>query len=404
MTWRRHQKTLAFLFFATVLNYMDRQTLSITSPIIQKEFSLDNQQLGLLFSAFYVSYAVSVAFVGEVIDRISIRWAFAAIVIWWSGATMLTALSRSFPELFACRLLLGLGEAGLWPATARLISMFMAADEKTLANSFYMAGGSLGLVIIQPLMVWLTLKQGWRLGFLVVGGMSLFWIIAWLLWFRPPTENRLQHAFERTPSAWPTILRTPRFWGLMLASFCGNTCLYFLMNWLPTFLVEDRHFAFNLKFGGVVLIPYLGLDCGYFMSGFTAMRFSRSQSVLFVRRWSLALAACLMAVAVIATPFSKSDVMLMVLLFGTTLGMAAWNANYLSTVEELSPKKPAAVAGVVGSLGAVGGAISLWLIGWTSQITGSFTPVFVVVGLLITVATCGILLTPEPGMKELLNN
>ncbi len=393
MRWGREGKILAFLFFATVLNYMDRQTLSITSPVIQKEFSLDNQQLGLLFSAFYLSYAVSVAFIGEIIDRVPIRWAFVSIIVWWSTATMLVALSRNFKELFLCRLLLGFGEAGLWPATARLISLSMAAEEKTVANCFYMAGGSLGLVLVQPLMVWLTLRHGWRTGFLVVGALSILWILAWLQWFTPPAGEPRTAAGS---AAWATILRIPRFWGLMIASFGGNTCLYFLMNWLPTFLVQDRHFAYNLKFGGVVLIPFLGLDCGYLISGFISVRFARSHPVLTVRRVVLIAAAAVMASAVIATPFSRSDVLLVGLLFATTLGMAAWNANYLSAVEELSPQKPAAVAGVVGSVGAIGGAISLWLIGLTSRLTGSFTSVFVFAGLLICVASCGILFTAEP--------
>ena len=401
MRWGREGKILAFLFFATVLNYMDRQTLSISSPVIQKEFSLDNQQLGLLFSAFYISYAVSVALIGEIIDRVPIRWAFVSIVVWWSAATMLIALSRSFTELFCCRLLLGFGEAGLWPATARLISLSMAGEKKTLANSFYMAGGSLGLVLVQPLMVWLTLRHGWRTGFFAVGALSIFWILAWLQWFVPPTGNAVMTPDAAAPAAWPLILHAPRFWGLMLASFCGNTCLYFLMNWLPTFLVQDRHFTYNLKFGGVVLIPFLGLDCGYLISGLVSLRFARSHPVLTVRRVVLIAAAALMALAVMATPFSRSNVLLVVLLFATTLGMAAWNANYLSAVEELSPQKPAAVAGAVGSVGAIGGAISLWLIGLTSRLTGSFTSVFVFVGFLICLASCGILLTPEPGARRL---
>src|SRR5262249_13406344 len=115
----------AFVFFATVLNYMDRQTLSIVAPLAEREFRLDNAHLGLLFSAFYISYGISVAVIGELIDRISIRIAFAAVVTWWSLATSLTALSRTFSQLFAFRMLLGIGEAGNWPATARLVSMYL---------------------------------------------------------------------------------------------------------------------------------------------------------------------------------------------------------------------------------------------------------------------------------------
>ena len=169
----QHQRwyICAFIFSATVLNYMDRQTLGIVAPLVQKEFNLDNTQLGLLFSAFYVTYGISVALIGEVIDRISIRVSYAAVVAWWSIATGLTALSAAFWQLFGFRMLLGVGEAGNWPATARLVSMYIPRNERTLANSIYMGGGSLGLVIVQPLLMWLSLQYGWRAGFVVIGGL-----------------------------------------------------------------------------------------------------------------------------------------------------------------------------------------------------------------------------------------
>lgn len=396
MKIQNHWKILMFLFLVTVLNYMDRQTLSVSSPLIQKEFHLDNEQLGLLFSGFYISYAVSVALIGELIDRMSIRSAFVWIVAWWSVATMITAFSKSFWYLFGFRMLLGFGEAGLWPATAKLVSVSMQAQEKTLANSFYMAGGSLGLVIVQPLMIGLSLAFGWRAGFVVIGALSILWIIAWLLWFKPTTEielHRVKPVEKPSGANWRSLITTRRFWGLMLASFCGNTCLYFLMNWLPSFLVQDRHFAFNMKLGGVILIPFLGLDCGYMFSGFAVLGLSRRFPVLAVRRWVLALAGVLMAFALVCTPFTHSEITLVTVLFGTTFGMAVWNSNYLSGVEELSYAKPAAVAGVIGSIGAVGGAISQWLIGLVSQLAGNFSPVFFMVAVLIIAGSLGILLT-----------
>jgi ACS family hexuronate transporter-like MFS transporter len=396
MKIKNHWKILTFLFLVTVLNYMDRQTLSVSSPLIQKEFGLNNEQLGLLFSGFYISYAVSVALIGELIDRLSIRSAFVWIVTWWSIATMLTAFSKTFWHLFAFRMLLGIGEAGLWPATARLVSVSMRPQEKTLANAFYMAGGSLGLVIVQPLMIALSLAFGWRAGFVVIGALSSLWIVAWLLWFKPSIETEIHqaaHVEQASGANWASLLSTGRFWGFMLASFCGNTCLYFLMNWLPTFLVQDRHFTFNLKLGGTLLIPFLGLDAGYMFSGFLVLRLAKSFPVLAVRRWILGAAALLMLSALIATPFTHSQLMLVTMLFGIFFGMAVWNSNYLSGVEELSNVKPAAVAGVIGSVGAVGGAISLTLIGFITQLAGSFRPVFFLMAVLIVAGSLGILAT-----------
>lgn len=400
MTDNRRWIICAFVFFATVLNYMDRQTLGIVAPLVQREFNLDNAQLGLLFSAFYVTYGVSVALMGEVIDRVSIRLSFALVVAWWSLATGFTAVSRTFWQLFGFRMLLGIGEAGNWPATARLVSMYIPPHERTLANSIYMGGGSLGLVIVQPLLVWLSLWYGWRAGFVVIGAISTVWIATWIWWFRPSRVSSLARhdapASDRAAS-WAGIVRLPRFWGLIVASFFGNACLYFLMNWLPTYLVQDRGFRFNMTLGGVVIIPFIGLDLGYLVSGFAVLRLSRrSGDVGRARRIVLITAASLMAISMASTPMVQSNVVGLMLLFGGTLGMAAWNSNYLCFVEELSPRKVSAVAGVIGSAGAFAGAITLWLFGVVSQAAGSFAPVFAAVAVMIWIATFGILLTREP--------
>lgn len=400
MSQRQRWYVCAFVFFATVLNYMDRQTLGIVAPLVQEEFNLDNAQLGLLFSAFYVTYAISVALIGEVIDRVSVRVSFALVVAWWSLATGLTALSRTFWQLFGFRMLLGVGEAGNWPAAARLVSMYIPPKERTLANSIYMGGGSLGLVIVQPLLVWLSLAYGWRGGFLIIGALSIVWIIAWLWWFRPANVRHLERhdaTGDQQRGSWREVLRLPRFWGLIVASFFGNACLYFLMNWLPTYLVQDRGFQFNMTLGGVVIVPFIGLDLGYILSGVVVLRMTnRGMPVSRARKTVLVTAAAVMASSMGLTPLVSSDVVSLLALFGGTLGMAAWNSNYLCFVEELSPRKVSAVAGVVGSAGAFAGAITLWLFGIVSEAAGSFTPVFMIVAVMIWVASAGILLTREP--------
>jgi ACS family hexuronate transporter-like MFS transporter len=394
-----------FVFFATVLNYMDRQTLSVVAPLIQEEFRLDNAQLGALFSAFFVSYGIAVALIGELIDRVSIRIAFAAAVAWWSLSTSLTGLARSFGQLLGFRLSLGLGEAANWPITARLVSMYLPPRERTLANSIYMGGGSLGLVIVGPLLVWMSVKYGWRTGFLAIGCFSILWLIAWLWWFRPRNTQTLERhdtAAERGSAAtWREVVRLPRFWGLVVASICGNTCIYFLMNWLPSFLAQDRGIRFGMKLGTVIIFPFLGLDLGYVVSGFGILALGRrGWTVLKARRVLLLLSATVMSVSMVAVPGAGTNIATAALLFAGAFGMAGWNSNYLCFVEELSPRKAAAVAGVVGSAGAFAGAASLWGIGLISKLAGNFTPVFFMVAGLIWIASAGILLTREPRRSD----
>jgi ACS family hexuronate transporter-like MFS transporter len=169
------------------------------------------------------------------------------------------------------------------------------------------------------------------------------------------------------------------------------------MNWLPTFLVQDRHFKFGMKLGGIVALPFVGLDLGYLVSGLVVLKLAKSKwPTLFVRRLVLIAAATLMGISMISIPYAKTDALVVALLVVSTFGMAAWNSNYLCFVEELSPSKVSAVAGVVGSAGAFGGAIFLWLIGLISEISGSFTLVFLMVAVMIWLASAGLLCTAEP--------
>jgi nitrate/nitrite transporter NarK len=175
------------------------------------------------------------------------------------------------------------------------------------------------------------------------------------------------------------------------------------MNWLPTYLVQDRGFEFNMTLGGVVIVPFLGLDLGYILSGLAVLRLARRRmTVMSARRLVLVSAALLMASSMALTPLVDVELFSLALLFSGTLGMAAWNSNYLSFVEELCPPKVSAVAGVIGSAGAFAGAITLWLFGIVSESTGSFTAVFMIVAVMICLATSGILLSPDPHSRRVI--
>jgi predicted MFS family arabinose efflux permease len=281
------------------------------------------------------------------------------------------------------------------------MSMYLPSKERTLGNSIYMGGGSLGLVLVQPLAVWLSIRYGWRAGFFAIGSLSTFWIVAWLWWFTPRRVAGLvrhdEGAARTAPVSWREVVAVPRFWGLLVASLFGNACLYFLMNWIPTFLIQDRHFAFNMTLGGVLILPYLGLDLGYLVSGFLVLRLAGlGTTVARARRMVIIGSASLMAVSMIFVPLMTSNTIALLLLFAGALGMAGWNSNYLCFVEELSPRKVAAVAGVVGSAGAFAGALSLWLAGVVSEAAGDFTPVFLIIGAMIWVASLGLLVTRDP--------
>lgn len=398
----------AFLFLATVLNYMDRQTLSVTAPLIQQELNLNNAQLGLLLSAFFYTYGGMQLVVGLVIDRINARLSYALAVGWWSLAGALTSLVNGFGQLFACRLMLGIGEAANWPAAMRIISRTMSPKERSLANGFFTSGSSIGALITPPLVIWLSMRWGWRSGFLVVGILGFIWALCWLAFYPKEMENNSPDEetenyepvsgtkLQTTPtgkslSGWAEILRSRQFWGLVIASAFANPCQYFYASWLPTYLIQERGFSFGMGLGGVLVVPFIGLDVGYLLGGLAVVHLcKRGAEVEASRKLVMKVSMILMLLA-IAIPWAETTTSAMVLIFIATLSLASWQSNYLSFVEEVSHNHVAAVSGTIGSAGAFSGALFIWLTGQVSQNTHSFVLIFIALGIMPIIATFGVI-------------
>lgn len=266
------------LFLATVLNYMDRQTLSMAAPLVQKELHLDNSRLGLLASAFFFTYGAMMGVTGWILDRVSIRWGYAACVLVWSMAGALTGASSNFSQLFGCRLLLGVGEAANWPAALRVVSRILPPEKRSFGNGLFNSGASVGAVITPPLMVYLSMRSGWRSAFVVIGTLGFLWVIGWLVtthWMPSIEEQRGQADVSKpaspesayTLSTWGEILRSGRFWGLIVASITYNPCYYFYSTWLPTYFVQQRGVPFGTELGRLMMIPYVGFGIGSMVGG-----------------------------------------------------------------------------------------------------------------------------------------
>jgi ACS family hexuronate transporter-like MFS transporter len=391
------------LFCATVLNYMDRQTLAITAPLIQRELGLDNSRFGLLLSAFFYSYGCMQVVVGFLLDRVSVRWGYALALLWWSAAGAATGFARTFDQLFACRTLLGVGEAANWPAALRIVSRVVPPEKRSVANGIFNSGSSAGAVITPLLMIWLSTRWNWRVGFIVIGGLAAVWVALWIWVTRsspslggPESISQSGAATAKEPSSWPKILRAPRFWGLMVASAFANPCYYFYSSWLPSYFVQEKAIAFGTELGNLVTVPFLGLGLGSALGGLPAVYLSRNGMRPATARTILLGICTLCMTSVCLVTAIQSTPVLLALIFMVTLSMGAWMANYLSAVQEVSQRHVSAVSGIIGSVGGFCGALCIWAVGSVSQIAHGFRPVFAVLGMLPIIATLGIVLTPEP--------
>ncbi|HEX7361792.1 MAG TPA: MFS transporter [Bryobacteraceae bacterium] len=399
------------LFLATVLNYMDRQTLSMTAPLIQRDLSLNNAQVGLLLSAFFYTYGIMQAVTGWLLDRVSVRLGYAISVLVWSLAGILTGFITNFRELLGCRLLLGVGEAANWPAALRTVARTMPADKRSLANGIFNSGASVGAIITPPLIVYISLRSNWRTAFIIIGLLGAIWLLLWLILTRgvlslgrESTSPNVQEArsceLDTSLSSWPEILSSSRFWGLVVASVLAQPCYYFYSSWLPTYFVQRKAVHFGTTLGTEMLLAYVGLGLGSAVGGIPVFWLSKRAWSIHRARKVTVLGLCVLVVPIMTVPHTKSLVASIILVCAATFGMGAWVANYLSALQDLSRRRVASIAGIVGAFGAFAGALGMWAVGLVSSTAYGFGPVFVALGVMPIIGTLGIVLPRSPGQKQ----
>jgi MFS transporter, ACS family, hexuronate transporter len=386
-------KVCVFLLFATALSYLDRQALSVVAPVVAGELGLDNAGLGLLLSAFFYAYSAMHIPVGYLLDRYNIRRTYALFVALWSVSQMLAGLTRGLGELWAARFALGAFETAGQTGAARIIARILPARDRAFANGLMMSGGSLGAIIAPVLMIWLANTVGWRVGFLILGGLGLVWALAFYLWFRPPPDVLYGNKMEAVNEAdrMGNLWRNPRMWACIAgAAFCIPV-LHVSASWIPTFLVQEWKLPVSTALSGYLFLVYLGLDFGFIGGGaLVSWLTRRGLTVAAARRRVMMLAAALM-LASVAVPLAPSLPVAVACVFTLNLGRAAWGAIFLAFNQDIAPGRVGFVAGTMGCVGAFAGALLVWLFGVISKAAGFSVPFFIL-GALAVAGTVSVLL------------
>jgi ACS family D-galactonate transporter-like MFS transporter len=246
---------LGLLVFSVFINYVDRGNLSIAAPMIKDELKISASQLGLLLSAFFWTYGTSQILAGWLVDRFDVNWVLAAGFFLWSAATGVTGLLHGFAALFVVRLVLGVGESVAFPAYGRIMAQYFPARHRGFTNAMITAGLASGPAFGMLAGGTLMARFGWRSFFVVLGLASLLWLIPWFRWMpRGPGLTPLGETGAAPKIL--DILRQRSAWGSFSGLFCVNYTLYFLIAWLPFYLVRERHFSMEsmAKIGGLVYV------------------------------------------------------------------------------------------------------------------------------------------------------
>jgi ACS family hexuronate transporter-like MFS transporter len=383
---------VAFAFGATVINYLDRQVLSITAPLLKEEFRMSDESYGLVLAAFMLAYAVMNGLSGPFIDRVGTRVGYACCMAWWSTAGLLHVFARGPVSLGLFRFLLGAGEAGNWPAGVKLVSEWFPARERALASGIFNSGAAIGAVLAPPVIAYLVITWGWHEAFLATGLLGYLWLAAWWLFGREPRRTAEDERTPRVPVR--ALLRTRFVPFFTLSKAFVDPVWYFYIFWIPKYLSSVHHLTL-LEIGRLAWIPFLTADAGNIGGGALAGLLMRvGLPVSAARRACMTLFACCMASAVGAI-YAPNVGWALAWVSVATFGYAGYSANMLALPADVFPKT--AVASVYGlaSMGSgFGGMVFSWLTGRVIDRHG-YEPVLLgysvlpLIGLAILLFCCG---------------
>ena len=392
---------IGLVFLATLINYVDRLTVSVLAPVITADLQLSNLQYASLGTGFLLAYTLSQGLSGRMYDRIGTRLGFALSITVWSVAAMLHALARGLGSLSVFRFLLGLGEAGNWPGAAKTVAEWFPVHERAFGMAIFNSGAALGSVIAPPLIVWLQLQYGWQATFLITGTLGFLWLALWLTVYQTPDKHRWLSAQERqliragqtTTSArqaatpqWRELLQYRQVWALVLGRLLVDPVWWLYITWLPLFLHKVHGFDLK-KIGLFAWVPYVAADAGSLLGGLTSgWLIKRGWSVNAARRATIIFSALLMPAGILAA--RTPDPMVALALIGVVLfGFQFWINNVQTLPSDFFPDS--AVASVAG-LGGVGAGIGSMFFtlgtGWVVD-HFSYTPVLTAAGLLAPLGT-----------------
>ncbi|MGD0579295.1 MAG: MFS transporter [Bryobacteraceae bacterium] len=374
------------LFLATVINYLDRQALSILAPELRDRFHMTNVDYSRILFAFLLAYLIMQGVSGRLMDKLGTRRGFSLTIAWWSAAAMLHAVATSARSFGVCRFLLGMGEAGNWPGGVKVVSEWFPARERAFAIGLFNSGSTLGAVIAPPLVVSIVSLWGWQAAFLMTGAIGFAWLALWLATVRPPL-----HPPEDGPPApavqrrWLDLLRYREVWALVGGRLLADPVWWFYVFWLPEYLRRARHFTLA-EIGYFAWIPFLTAGVGCLAGGMASgWLIRRGWRVLPARKIVMAVSALAMLSGIPAVLAAEAWVAL-AWISAVTLFYQMWSANILTLAADLFPQhEVASVSGLSGAGAALGGMCFNLLVGLIVD-RFSYVPVFLLAGVMPLVA------------------
>jgi ACS family hexuronate transporter-like MFS transporter len=382
----------ALLFFATTINYVDRQVLGILKPELSASLGWSEAEYGNIVMAFQAAYALGLLAAGGLMDRLGTKLGYALSLVVWSVAAMGHALARSALGFSVARFALGLGEAGNFPAATKTVAEWFPRKERALAFGIVNAGSNVGAIITPLVVPLITLYWGWQWAFLLTGAVGLLWLAFWLPIYRRPEEHPHLSPQERAyihsdpperdvALPWRRLLRHRQTWAVAIAKLLTDPVWWFYLYWLADFLKKEFGLGLS-KLSLPLVVIYLVADVGSIGGGWLSSQMLK-RGVSINRARKTAMLIC--ALCVVPVTFAVMTHNLWIAVGLISLAAAAhqgWSANVYTLASDMFPRHAVgSVVGIAGMAGAVGGIVFSGVVSRILQWTNSnYVPIFMVCG------------------------
>lgn len=386
---RYRWRICALLFASTTINYVDRQVFGVLAPELQKTVGWSEVEYGYIVTSFQAAYAIGLLSVGGIIDKVGTRLGYALSIVLWSLAAMSHSLVSTVMGFGIVRFMLGLGEAGNFPAGIKTVAEWFPRKERAFATGIFNSGTNVGAILAPLIVPSIATRYGWQYAFLFTGLFSALWLVAWWTIYRPPAQHPQLGAAElawirsdpdepTTRIPWRDLLKHRQTWAFLIGKFLTDPIWWMFLFWLPKFF-SSRHNLKLTELGAPLIIIYVAADIGSIAGGWLASR-------LIQRGWTVnrARKAVMLGCAVAVTPVvfaaNIEGVWSAVALIGlATAAHQGWSANLFTTASDMFPRRAvASVVGIGGFGGSVGGMLIANVVGFVLQMTGSYVSVFAI--------------------------
>ena len=398
---------VALLFFATTINYIDRQVIGLLKPTLEVEFGWSEKDYANIVMAFTAAYALGLLVFGRIIDRIGTKMGFSISIVFWSIAACLHGVVKTTFGFGIARAALGLGESGNFPAAIKTVAEWFPKKERALATGIFNSGANIGAVFAPILVPTILALYGWQEAFIITGAIGFVWLIFWLYYYEIPTRHKkvteaeLAHIHSdneedtsnEKPLTWGTLFRVRQTYVFIIGKLLTDPIWWFFLFWLPSYFST----SFNLdlkKPGWPLVIIYMATSIGSIGGGYLSSYFIQKGWPVYKARKTAMFIFALCVLPIMSAKYATNMWVAVALISLAAAAHQAWSANIFTVASDMFPKKAiSSVVGIGGMAGSVGGVLFPIFVGYILETyrqlgdsTAGYNIIFFVCGLMYMLA------------------